>query len=134
MKKGILILLLTYSYFVNAQNSANTIINNWNTSTIISSDGSVINSIHLDGQTIQINPNGSSTIIQSLDKISIQTNPDGTITNTFHNGNISTQINFDGTISTIIRDANSSNQINSDGSTTIIDSIGTPNQTIENNK
>lgn len=75
---------------------------------------------YVQGATIQINPDGSHTLIQHDGDISTQINPDGTETIVYHNGNTSTQVNPDGTHILIHRHGNISTQINPDGTHTVI--------------
>ena len=71
-------------------------------------------------QTIQVNPDGTHTIIYDNGNTSTQVNPDGTHTIIFNNGNTSTQVNPDGTHTTIFHNGNTSIQVNPDGTHTII--------------
>lgn len=73
-----------------------------------------------NAQTVQVNPDGTHTIIYNNGSTSTQINPDGTHTQVFHHGSTSTQVNPDGSHSTIFHNGATSTQVNPDGSHTII--------------
>jgi CDGSH-type Zn-finger protein len=76
-------------------------------------------------QTVQVNPDGTHSIIHNNGNTSTQVNPDGTHTVIFHNGNSSTQVNPDGTHTVIFHNGNSSTQVNPDGTHTVTYHQGT---------
>lgn len=81
-------------------------------------------SIHIlsvcNAQTVQVNPDGTHTVIFNNGSTSTQVNPDGTHTQVFHHGSTSTQVYPNGMHSTIFHNGGTSTQVNPDGSHTII--------------
>jgi hypothetical protein len=71
-------------------------------------------------QTIQVNPDGTHTVIINQGSKSIQVNPDGSHTIILHNENTSAKINPDGTHSVIHHNNNTSTEVNPDGTHTQI--------------
>lgn len=80
-------------------------------------------------QSVQVNPDGTHTIIINNGSTSTQVNPDGTHTIIINNGSTSTQINPDGTHTQIINHGSSSTQINPNGTITNIVHNGTTSST-----
>lgn len=70
--------------------------------------------------TIQVNPDGTHTVIFDFGSNSIQVNPDGTHSVIFHHESISTQVNADGTHTSIFHNGNTSTKVNPDGTHTIV--------------
>lgn len=75
-------------------------------------------------QTIQVNPDGTHTVIFDHGSTSTQVNPDGTHSVIFNHGSTSTQVNPDGTHTVILHNGNTSTQVNPDGTHTLIFNSG----------
>lgn len=73
-----------------------------------------------NAQTIQVNPDGTHTVIFNHGSTSTQVNPDGTHSVIFNHGITSTQVNPDGTHTVIFQNGNTSTQVNPDGTHTTI--------------
>jgi len=72
------------------------------------------------GTSIQVNPDGTHTVINHHGNNSVAVNPDGTHTVIHHHGNNSIAVNPDGTHTVIHHHGNNSIAVNPDGSHTVI--------------
>ena len=72
------------------------------------------------GSGIQVNPDGTHSMIFNNGNISTVVNPDGTHSVMFNNGNTATQINPDGTHSVVINNGDISTVVNPDGTHSVI--------------
>ena len=72
------------------------------------------------GTSIQVNPDGTHTVVHHNGNSAIQANSDGTHSTIFHNGNTSTRVNPNGTHTITFHSEHTSTQINPDGTHTAI--------------
>jgi hypothetical protein len=74
--------------------------------------------------SVQVNPDGTHTVVHHAGSTSIQVNPDGTHSSIFHHGSTSTRVNPNGTHSVIFHNGSTSTQVNPDGTHSVLFHIG----------
>jgi hypothetical protein len=70
--------------------------------------------------SIEVNPDGTHTVVFHNGNTAIKVNPDGTHSTVFRNGNTSTQVNPDGSHTVIFHNGNINTQVNPDGTHTLV--------------
>jgi CDGSH-type Zn-finger protein len=77
-------------------------------------------SVQAQTTSIQVNPDGTHTIIHHSGNTAVQVNPDGLHSVVHFSGNTGVRVNPDGSHSTIHRNGNSTVVVNPDGTHTVI--------------